>query len=904
MLTAGTRLGSFEITGSLGAGGMGEVYRARDTKLGRAVAIKVILDEFASDEERVGRFEREAKMLAALNHPRIASLFGMEHVDGQHFLVMELVEGETLADRLRRGPMQVEDALPIAAQIAEGLEAAHDKGVVHRDLKPANVKITPDGQVKVLDFGLAKVMENEPASANAVNSPTLSMMATQAGLILGTAAYMSPEQAKGFPADHRSDVFAFGTVLFEMLTGRQPFQGDTAPDVLASVLVREPDLESLPPRLNPRLHELLRRCLEKAPKRRWQAIGDVRAEIETIAADPHGESVIAHAGAPPQPLWRRAIPIVATAIIASGLTGLGVWTAKRSPSLPVVRFTLTLPEGQQFTNIGRQLLAISPDGTQIVYVANQRLYLRPISALEAQPISGAEAEGGVLSPAFSPDGQFIAFWSAADQTLKRIAVNGGAAVTICLLGRPFGVRWDRDGIVAGQGGKGILRVSANGGKPELLVSVKPGEFPYGPQLLPDGQTVLFTLSTGTGPEKWDKAQVVAQSLKTGERHVIIDGGSDARYLPTGHLVYAQGGVLFATPFDPGRLSTGGTPIPIVEGVRRGEGGQTGVAHFAVANTGSLVYVPGPVSSTSTPGDLALIDRSGGVEKLKAPSGAYETPRVSPDGKRVALGIEDGKRANIWIYDLLSASSIRQLTFGGRNRFPVWTADSQRIAFQSDREGDPGIFWQRADGTDTARRLTTPDRGVSHIPESWSRTQDRFLFGASTDTSFSGWTFSVPDKKVEPFIQGRSVFPFNAVFSPDGRWVAYAMYESSIAVDNPSGNTGIFVEPFPSTGAKYRISSRGLQPLWSPDGKQLFYSAGSLFVVTVTTARGFEFSSPVQMPRRFQLSGPSSARAYDIMPDGQRLLGIVPSGQGQAGVSAQIQVVLNWFEELKRQVPTK
>jgi dipeptidyl aminopeptidase/acylaminoacyl peptidase len=350
------------------------------------------------------------------------------------------------------------------------------------------------------------------------------------------------------------------------------------------------------------------------------------------------------------------------------------------------------------------------------------------------------------------------------------------------------------------------------------------------------------------------------------------------------------------------LTTGATPVPIIEGVRRGEGGQTGVAHFSVANTGSFVYVPGPVSSTSAPGDLALIDRSGGVEKLKAPAGPYETPRVSPDGKQVAVGIDDGSRANIWIYDLSSASSIRQLTFGGRNRFPVWTPDSQRLAFQSDREGDPGIFWQRADGTDTARRLTTPDRGVSHIPESWSRTGDRFLFDASTGSTFSIWTFSVPAKKAEPFSQGRSVFPLNAVFSPDGRWVAYAMYESSTAIDNPSGNTGIFVEPFPSTGAKYRISSRGLQPLWSPDGKQLFYSSGALFVVAVTTARGFEFSNPVQIPRPFRLSGPSAGRTYDIMPNGQRFLGIVPSGQGQAGVSAQIQVVLNWFEELKRRVP--
>ncbi|MCA1560135.1 MAG: hypothetical protein LC804_07670, partial [Acidobacteria bacterium] len=305
---------------------------------------------------------------------------------------------------------------------------------------------------------------------------------------------------------------------------------------------------------------------------------------------------------------------------------------------------------------------------------------------------------------------------------------------------------------------------------------------------------------GTGADKWDRAQVVAQSLKTGERQVIIEGGSDARYVPTGHLVYAQGGLLFATPFDPGRLSPGGGAVPVVEGVRRSDGGQTGVAQFSVATTGSLVYVPGPVSGSFAPGDLALIDRTGGVEKLKIPSGAYEVPRISPDGKRLALGLEDARGANIWIYDLSTASSIRQLTFGGRNRFPVWTADSQRVAFQSDREGDSGIFWQRADGTDTARRLTKPDPGVSHIPESWSRTEDRFLFGASTGSSFSIWTFSVRDGKAEPFNQARSVFPLNAVFSPDGRWVAYSAYESSGAVDNPSGNTGTFVEPFPGTGA--------------------------------------------------------------------------------------------------------
>jgi len=698
-------------------------------------------------------------------------------------------------------------------------------------------------------------------------------------------------------------VFAFGTVLFEMLTGRQPFQGDTAPDVLASVLVREPDLQSLPPRLNPRLHDLLRRCLEKTPKRRWQAMGDVRAEIETIATDPRGASAIAQAGAPPRPLSRRAIPVVATAIVASALTGFVVWTAKRSTPQPVARFTLTLPEGQQFTNTGRQSIAISPDGTRIVYVANRQLYLRPLSALEARPIPGAEAEGGVVNPAFSSDGQFIAFWSADDQILKRIAVTGGTAATICPVGRPFGVRWDRNTILVGQGGKGILGVPASGGKPEQLVSVKAGELAYGPELLPDGQTVLFTLAHGTGQENWDKAQVVAQSLKTGERHVIIDGGSDARYLPTGHLVYAQGGVLFATTFDPERMSVG-APVPIVEGVRRSEGGQTGVAHFGVASTGSLVYVPGPLSGSSAPGELALIDRTGGVQKLKAPSAAYGAPRISPDGKRIALGIDDTRGANIWIYDLSTASSIRQLTFGGRNHFPVWTSDSQRIAFQSDREGDAGIFWQRADGTDTAQRLTKPDQGVSHIPESWSRAGDRLLYGANTGSNFSLWTLSIPDKKTAPFSQMTSVFPLNAVFSPDGRWVAYSAYPSSTAIDSPTATTGTFVEPFPGTGAKYRLWSRGLHPLWSPDGKELFYSSGDLFVVAVTTARGFEFSGRVRIPGPFQLFGPSSARPYDIMPDGQRFVGIIASGQGQAGTSAQIHVVLNWFEELKRQVPAK
>lgn len=899
----GTQIGAYEIIGPLGAGGMGQVYRARDTKLGRAVAIKVILDEFASNDERIGRFEREAKMLAALNHPRIASLFGMEHIDGRHFLVMELIEGETLADRLRRAPLAIEETLPIAAQIAEALEAAHEKGVVHRDLKPANIKLTPDNQVKVLDFGLAKVMESEATSGSAANSPTLSMMASQAGMILGTAAYMSPEQARGLPADHRSDIFSFGTVLFEMLTGRQPFRGDTAPDVLASVLVREPDLTSLPPDLNPRLHDLVRRCLEKTPKRRWQAIGDVRAELDTIAADPHVGAGAGHRAAPPPPLWRRSIPVIATAIVASALTGVGVWNAKRVPAQPVMRFTMPLPEGQQFTNAGRQVIAISPDGAQIAYVADLRLHLRQISDLDARPIPGGEAEGGVLHPAFSPDGRHIVFWSGADQTLKKIPTTGGAPVTLCAATRPFGVRWQQDGILFGQHDKGILMVSENSGQPELLVSVKPPEVAYGPQLLPDGETVLFTLAKGTGYEQWDTAQVVAQSRKTGQRRVLIDGASDARYVPTGHLVYAQGGVLFAMPFDTKRLSTSGLRVPVVEGVRRSDGGQTGVAQFSVSNGGSLVYVPGPISHLSSRGALAFFDRTGVVEKLKVPPNAFETLRVSPDGRRVAVGTHDARAANIWIYDLSGASSIRQLTFGGQNRFPVWTADGQRVAFQSDREGDRGIFWQRVDGTEPAQRLTRPDRGVSHVPESWSRVGDRLLFSMSSGTGFSLWTFRVADRKAEAFSAVRSAFPFNAAFSPDARWVAYSAYLPG-GIDVASSSSGTFVEPFPGTDTKFRISDKGVAPLWSPDGKEIFYhwGNGELAVVAATTTRGFDVGAPVRIPTRFLSANPTVPRGYDIMPDGQRLIGIIPAEQGPGGHATGIRVVLNWFEELTRQAP--
>jgi serine/threonine-protein kinase len=726
------------------------------------------------------------------------------------------------------------------------------------------------------------------------------MAATAAGVILGTAAYMSPEQAKGFQADRRSDVFSFGSVLYEMLTGRQAFQGDTAPEILASVLVREPDLNALPPNLNPRLSELLRRCVEKNPKRRWQAIGDLRAELETIALNPRSAPIASQVVLEKPPLWRRAIPALVTAVLASAVTGISVWSFRPSNPPNITRFSFRLPEGQQFTNPGRQLIAISPDGTQMVYVANGRLHLRSISELEARAIPGTEISQGVAHPVFSPDGRSIAFWSG-DQTLKRIAVTGGAAVTICPADSPFGVSWDTEGIIFGQGSKGIMRVSANGGEPQLLVSVEGQELAHGPQMLPDGETVLFTLATGSGGDRWDKAQIVVQSLKSAERKTLVEGGTDARYLPTGQILYALGGTLFAVPFDLDRLEVTGGPVPIVEGVRRAVPGATGSAHFAFSTTGSLVYVPGPALTSSAQVDLALMDRKGGVELLNLSPASYEYPRVSPDGKRIAVGTDDGKEAIVWIHDLSGASALRRLTFGGRNRFPIWSADGQRVAFQSDREGDLAIFWQLADGTGTAERLTKPDQGTSHIPEAWSPNGETLLFSVTEGSTVSLWAFSMQNKKAIPFDAVQSSNPTTAVFSPDGRWVAYA--------SNERGTDSIYVQPFPATGAKFQIFSNPgdgpHHPRWSPDGKEIFYipRGGALEAVSVSTQPTFAFGNPMPVPRRFPTASPTTPRTWDVTPDG-KIVGVVGAGQTESGTltAPEIQVVLNWFEDLKQRVP--
>jgi eukaryotic-like serine/threonine-protein kinase len=894
----GTKLAHYEITSHLGTGGMGEVYQAADSKLGRSVAIKLLPEAFTHDPERSARFEREARVLASLNHPNIAAIYGVEESGGRKYLVMELVPGETLAERIKLGAIPVPDALRIAIQITEALEAAHEKGIIHRDLKPANVKITPDGKVKVLDFGLAKAYESETSNASLSNSPTLSLAATQQGMILGTAAYMSPEQAKGRAVDKRTDIFAFGCLLFEMLTGKPAFDGDDVPEVLGAVLKSEPLWIQLPADLPSGIRNLLRLCLEKNAKNRRSDATDVRLDIQQVQNEP---AVVAQVPTKivKRPLWKRAIPVVIASALFALLAGFAAWHVKPLPDNPITRFPFIVPEGQQFTNVGRQLVSIAPNGSQFVYVANFRLYLKSMRELSSIFIQGTEISAGVLNPVFSPDSRSVAFYSVADKTLKRVAVTGGSPVPIAAMDPVFGMSWGPDNeILAGQGSKGIVRVSANGGKPETIINVKANEIAHGPQMLPGGDAVLFTLAIGTAADRWKEAQIVTQSLKSGERKVLINGGSDARYIPTGHLIYAASGTILAVPFDVKGLAVTGGAVPIVDGIQAA-GNNTGTSQFSVSGNGSLVYIPGDASDTGPKRTLALVDRNGSPKPLGLPGLTYWHPRISPNGKQLAFSTNDVNEKIVWIYDLDGRTSMRRLTFGGNNSLPVWSADSQRVLFQSDREGDEGIFWQRADGTGVAERVTKPEGGwTSHEPDASASDSQTFLFSAMKPSDASVWSYSLRDKKATLFADAPS-WQQSSTFSPDGRWVAYVSEETGRKV---------YVEPFPPTGAKFLITKDGgNHPVWSPDGRELIFmndtSNGQLYSVAIRTQPSLTFGNPVELPIKNFLQRVGSWRDYDITPDGKQFVVMLPPGTttSNASQTLQIQVVLNWFEELKQRM---
>ena len=890
-LIPGSRVGVYEILGAIGAGGMGEVYRARDARLNRDVAIKILPTLFADDPERLARFEREAQVLAALNHPNIAQIYGLEEAETSRALVMEFVEGDDLAVHIARGALPLNEAIAIARQIADALDCAHEQGIVHRDLKPANVKVRSDGTVKVLDFGLAKLADpTSGSSSSALLSPTITSPATQLGIILGTAAYMAPEQARGRTVDKRADVWGFGVVLYEMLTGRRAFEGSEISDTLAFILTKEPDWTALPAETPPAVRRLLSRCLHKERKQRLADMSDARLELEEALLP-----VPAQRDPPLSGRSRWFLPGIAAAILAALVVG-GVAALKllqpEAPSPPVVRFSVPLPEGVEFTNPGRHVLAISPDGRRIVFVANRQLYLRDLNSTRAEPIPGSGREGSAVGPVFSPDGHSIAYYS--EGALRRIRITGGTATTLATMQNPHGMHWSDGTLLVGQGSAGIARIPADGGKLETIVKVAAGEFAQGPQLLPDSEWIIFALGSGTQDVRWDKAKIVAHSLKSGERRVLIDGGGDVRYVNTGHLVYAEGGVVSAVPFDAATMTRKGPPKPVLEGVRRTI--VTGASQFAVSDNGTLAYVEGAAITGTSERRLGFFDRAGKLTELPLPPGGYATPRISPDGSRLAVAVATETESNIWIYDLAGTSAIRRLTFGGKNRTPLWSPDGRQIVFQSDREGDPGLYLQNADTSGAASRLTKADADTTHAPTSWSPDgQTIALWISSPAPSSSIGLLSMKDKTVRPFHRpdsGETIRAASGEFSPDGRWLAY---HGTIA----SNSIQVYVEPFPANGERYQIHP-GVHPAWSAEGRELFTNPfGPRYALfRIVTHPRFAFSRVAELRREGTVgNGPEVVRNFDVTADGKRVL-VVLGGVTPSVESREIQVVLNWFEELK------
>ena len=606
--------------------------------------------------------------------------------------------------------------------------------------------------------------------------------------------------------------------------------------------------------------------------------------------------------------------IAAVSGVAIAAAGAAAWSMRPAPAAApaVARFTHSLPAGQSITlPATRHVVAVSNDGQQMVYVTDAGLQLRAMSSLDVRTIRGTEALGAVTTPVFSPAGDAIAFWTPLDRTIKRVPIAGGEAVSIVAADEPYGMSWDGDHLLFGQGANGIVRVRADGGVPEVLASVGPDQEAHGPQMLPGGDHILFTVATGTGADRWDTANIVVQSLSSGKRTVVITGGTDARYVPTGHVVYGRSdtsfgsSTIFAAPFDVSQMAVTGSALPIIDGVRTSTSRLSGALQFAVSSSGTLVYLPGSrIGPEYGKQQLVLADRSGRIEPLPATPSDFRAIRVSPDGTRIAMEVGTADDANIYISDTAAAAPLRRLTLGGRNHCPVWSADGRQIAFQSDRDGDRAIFSQSADGSGAAARLTKPAVGESHTPESWSPDGRTLLFSVTTASMVSLATLSMDNRRVTVFSDVTSVIPMNARFSPDGRWVAYARADRGM----PST---IVVEPFPSTGAKYQLVVQGPpsvahKPVWSPDGRELLYvpRLGGFEAVSVTMRPAFAFGYAVPVPRKFNPGAPPVRALYDITPDG-RFVGVVPVGDSGAIYSAaQIEVVLNWLEELKRLVPLK
>jgi len=878
-LAAGSRIGSYEIVSLLGAGGMGEVYRARDAKLHRDVAVKILPPAFATEPDRLARFEREAQVLASLNHPNIAAIYGFE--EGRA-LVLELVDGPTLADRLAQGPVPLDEALPIARQIAEALEAAHEHGVIHRDLKPANIKLRADGTVKVLDFGLARATgPAEPghhAASGLSMSPTvMSPAMTQLGVILGTAAYMSPEQARGKAVDRRADVWAFGCVLYEMLTAKAPFADEDISLTLSKILQREVDWSALPVSATA-VEPLLRRCLDKDPRTRLRDIGEARIALSSLASGP-----AAHDPARLQTRGLSYTVAAAALIITAGVAAAATWILRpvsADTALPVVRLAVTLPAGERlagaqgFTADAWMPLAMSPDGTQLAYVSGSRLFLRPMNGLD---VRGTQGTDGAASPFFSPDGGWIGF--VAQGQLKKVSVTGGLATPLTSAPVAAGASWAADGSIyfAPTNITGIWRVSANGGEAEAVTALDraKGEVSHRwPQVLPGGKAILFTVWRGPG---WDEMDIHVHDLSTGQRSVLIQGGSTGRYVRSGHLVYVRAGELMAAPFDLARLVLTGESRSLGIAVREGEGG-----HFTVSDSGLLAYVP------ATPIDrrLVLMSRDGTVADLGAPLRPYEDIVQSPDGRRVAVTTL-GPTWGIWVFDLDAKREILLTRGSPTSQWPVWTPDGSRIIYRGTRAGSRNLYWRRADGTGDEERLTSDDSmqtPVSVSPDGrWLAYEE--IAAASTD-----------DLRLLPLDGSRTPQPLiataaregGAQFSPDGRWLAFE--------SDDSGRVQVYVQPFPGPGERVPVSTgAGMSPGWSHDGRRIFYLDGeTVMEAEISTAPVVRVGAPRPAFTLINMLG-----SFEIMRDG-RLLGIQRTGTAEA--ATQIHVVVNWFQELAQRVP--